>query len=163
MLIDRSCACRHPVRKAMHCRHQGPQLQRKQRSCGCSTITCIGQRDFPVARRSAPGDCGSSPCNKRLQKLRHTGIGHAVRGSDRADSSTEQLGASASAVPADDEGSSLDSPPTRLFSSLNETTLRHQPGSVLGAAALVAGTTVGAGILALPYATKVTGHGTRRA
>ena len=43
----------------------------------------------------------------------------------------------------------------RLFSNVNPATLRHEPGSVLGAAALVAGTTVGAGILALPYATRV--------
>lgn len=40
--------------------------------------------------------------------------------------------------------------PTRLFSNLNATTLQHEPGSFLGATALVAGTTVGAGILALP-------------
>lgn len=46
-------------------------------------------------------------------------------------------------------------PARRLFSALNPGTLRHEPGSVLGAAALVAGTTVGAGILALPYATQV--------
>lgn len=48
-------------------------------------------------------------------------------------------------------------PVSRLFSTLNPATLRHEPGSVLGAAALVAGTTVGAGILALPYATQVRG------
>lgn len=52
-----------------------------------------------------------------------------------------------------------DSPETasRLFSALNPATLQHEPGSVLGAAALVAGTTIGAGILALPYATQVRG------
>jgi tyrosine-specific transport protein len=37
--------------------------------------------------------------------------------------------------------------------------LRHAPGSVAGAAALVAGTTVGAGILALPAATAGVGFG----
>jgi tyrosine-specific transport protein len=44
---------------------------------------------------------------------------------------------------------------SRLFSNLVEdrNRLRHQPGSVLEAAALVAGTTVGAGILALPAVT----------
>ncbi|WP_231866999.1 MULTISPECIES: amino acid permease [unclassified Anabaena] len=44
---------------------------------------------------------------------------------------------------------------TRLFSrlELNENKLTHQPGSVLGSTALVAGTTVGAGILALPTVT----------
>ncbi len=36
--------------------------------------------------------------------------------------------------------------PTRLFSNLNPKTLKHEPGSVWGASALVAGTTVGAGI-----------------
>lgn len=45
-------------------------------------------------------------------------------------------------------------PPTRrLFSNLNPATLRHEPGTVWGAASLVAGTTVGAGILALPAVT----------
>ncbi len=41
---------------------------------------------------------------------------------------------------------------TRLFSNLelDGNKLSHQPGSVLGSTALVAGTTVGAGILALP-------------
>ena len=48
-------------------------------------------------------------------------------------------------------------PPTgRLFSNL-DTDLRHAPGSVAGAAALVAGTTVGAGILALPSVTAPVG------
>ena len=44
-------------------------------------------------------------------------------------------------------------PVTRLFSNLNPDTLKHEPGTVLGAAALVAGTTVGAGVLALPAVT----------
>ncbi len=44
---------------------------------------------------------------------------------------------------------------SRLFSNLvrDHNQLRHQPGNVLEAAALVAGTTVGAGILALPAVT----------
>jgi tyrosine-specific transport protein len=52
----------------------------------------------------------------------------------------------------------------RLFSSLKYSVLedgklsaRHAAGSVLGAAALVAGTTVGAGVLALPSATAAAG------
>lgn len=44
----------------------------------------------------------------------------------------------------------------RLWSNLNPQTLKHEPGSIFGAAALVAGTTVGAGILALPNITQVT-------
>lgn len=40
----------------------------------------------------------------------------------------------------------------RLFSNLNEATLRHEPGSLLAASILVSGTAVGAGILALPQA-----------
>lgn len=47
--------------------------------------------------------------------------------------------------------------PDRLFSTLNPDTLTHQPGTVWGAAALVAGTTVGAGILALPASTSEAG------
>lgn len=45
--------------------------------------------------------------------------------------------------------------PTRLFSNVALTAgqFRHQPGSVLGATALVAGTTIGAGVLALPAVT----------
>lgn len=47
------------------------------------------------------------------------------------------------------EGTSVPSSPGPLFSNLDES-LRHTPGNVLGAATLVAGTAVGAGILALP-------------
>jgi tyrosine-specific transport protein len=48
---------------------------------------------------------------------------------------------------------------TRLFSNLElyGNKLNHQPGSVLGSTALVAGTTVGAGILALPAVTLPSG------
>ncbi|MBD2358059.1 tyrosine transporter [Tolypothrix sp. FACHB-123] len=48
---------------------------------------------------------------------------------------------------------------TRLFSNLefDGKQLSHQPGSVLGSTALVAGTTVGAGILALPAVTLPSG------
>ena len=46
---------------------------------------------------------------------------------------------------------------TQLFSNLNPKTLRHEPGTVLGSALLVAGTTVGAGILALPAVTSDAG------
>lgn len=48
---------------------------------------------------------------------------------------------------------------TRLFShlELKENKLSHQPGSVLGSTALIAGTTVGAGILALPAVTLPSG------
>jgi len=44
------------------------------------------------------------------------------------------------------------SAPTRLFSNLIQDgqTFSHQPGSVLSSTALIAGTTIGAGILALP-------------
>lgn len=44
---------------------------------------------------------------------------------------------------------------TRLYSNLNPKTLKHEPGNILGSASLVAGTTVGAGILALPAITEV--------
>jgi tyrosine-specific transport protein len=48
---------------------------------------------------------------------------------------------------------------TRLFSNLElyENKLTHQPGSVLGSTAVVAGTTIGAGILALPAVTLPSG------
>lgn len=48
---------------------------------------------------------------------------------------------------------------TRLFSHLefDGNKLNHQPGSVLGSTALIAGTTVGAGILALPAVTMPSG------
>lgn len=48
---------------------------------------------------------------------------------------------------------------TRLFShiELDGNQLSHQPGSVLGSTALIAGTTVGAGILALPAVTLPSG------
>ncbi|MDJ0677784.1 MAG: aromatic amino acid transport family protein [Calothrix sp. MO_167.B42] len=50
-------------------------------------------------------------------------------------------------------------PPNRLFShvQLHENQLSHQPGSIWGSIALVAGTTVGAGILALPAVTLPSG------
>ncbi|MEL7246728.1 MAG: aromatic amino acid transport family protein, partial [Cyanobacteria bacterium J06573_2] len=48
---------------------------------------------------------------------------------------------------------------TRLFSNLSfdGNKLVHKPGSVLGSTALIAGTTVGAGILALPAVTLPSG------
>ncbi|RUS97592.1 tryptophan/tyrosine permease [Dulcicalothrix desertica PCC 7102] len=48
---------------------------------------------------------------------------------------------------------------TRLFSNIefNGDKILHQPGSVLGSTALIAGTTVGAGILALPTVTLPSG------
>ncbi|WP_413172973.1 amino acid permease [Anabaena azotica] len=48
---------------------------------------------------------------------------------------------------------------TRLFSHLefDGNKLNHQPGSVLGSTALIAGTTIGAGILALPAVTLPSG------
>ncbi len=48
---------------------------------------------------------------------------------------------------------------TRLFSNLElyGSKLSHQPGSILGSTALIAGTTVGAGILALPAVTLPSG------
>lgn len=49
--------------------------------------------------------------------------------------------------------------PQRLFSNVDPQTLQHRPGSVWGASALVAGTTVGAGVLALPAVTLPSGFG----
>nr|XP_011459446.1 PREDICTED: uncharacterized protein LOC101298677 isoform X4 [Fragaria vesca subsp. vesca] len=45
----------------------------------------------------------------------------------------------------------------RLFSNLNQTTLKREPGSLSSAVFLVAGTTVGAGILAIPAVTQESG------
>ncbi|GLC35572.1 hypothetical protein PLESTM_000338900 [Pleodorina starrii] len=44
-----------------------------------------------------------------------------------------------------------------LYSNLNPKTLAHEPGTLWGATLLVAGTTVGAGILALPAVTQASG------
>ncbi|GIL51085.1 hypothetical protein Vafri_7188 [Volvox africanus] len=44
-----------------------------------------------------------------------------------------------------------------LYSNLNPRTLAHEPGTIWGATLLVAGTTVGAGILALPAVTQESG------
>ncbi|KAM0867829.1 hypothetical protein ACQ4PT_041728 [Festuca glaucescens] len=51
------------------------------------------------------------------------------------------------------------SPPQleRLFSNVNQATMKHEPGSVIGSILLVAGTTVGAGILAIPAVTQEAG------
>ncbi|KAI3972084.1 hypothetical protein MKX01_022490, partial [Papaver californicum] len=45
----------------------------------------------------------------------------------------------------------------RLFSNLNQVTLKREPGSLISAILLVAGTTVGAGILAIPAVTQEAG------
>ncbi|KAL3530121.1 hypothetical protein ACH5RR_009443 [Cinchona calisaya] len=45
----------------------------------------------------------------------------------------------------------------RLFSNLNQSTLKREPGSLSSAIFLVAGTTVGAGILAIPAVTQEAG------
>uniref|UniRef100_A0A453ASI4 Amino acid transporter transmembrane domain-containing protein n=2 Tax=Aegilops tauschii subsp. strangulata TaxID=200361 RepID=A0A453ASI4_AEGTS len=51
------------------------------------------------------------------------------------------------------------SPPQleRLFSNVNKATMKHEPGSITGSVFLVAGTTVGAGILAIPAVTQEAG------
>jgi len=58
-----------------------------------------------------------------------------------------------------DERQPPDSPPQleRLFSNLNQATMEHEPGSLTSAIFLVAGTTVGAGILAIPAVTQEAG------
>ncbi|WVZ66983.1 hypothetical protein U9M48_016130 [Paspalum notatum var. saurae] len=58
-----------------------------------------------------------------------------------------------------DERRPLDSPqqPERLFCNLNQATMKHEPGSLTSAIFLVAGTTVGAGILAIPAVTQEAG------
>lgn len=48
---------------------------------------------------------------------------------------------------------------SKRWSNLDPGELVHRPGSVLGSAVLVAGTTIGAGILALPEVTKVSNIG----
>ncbi|KAL8200048.1 hypothetical protein R6Q57_011387 [Mikania cordata] len=45
----------------------------------------------------------------------------------------------------------------RLFSNLNRDTLQREPGNITGSVLLVAGTTVGAGILAIPAVTQEAG------
>ncbi|CAL5085281.1 unnamed protein product [Urochloa decumbens] len=45
----------------------------------------------------------------------------------------------------------------RLFSNLNKATMKHEPGSLTSSIFLVAGTTVGAGILAIPAVTQEAG------
>lgn len=45
----------------------------------------------------------------------------------------------------------------RLFSNLNQATMKREPGSVTSGILLVAGTTVGAGILAIPAVTQEVG------
>ncbi|BBN03966.1 tyrosine-specific transport protein [Marchantia polymorpha subsp. ruderalis] len=45
----------------------------------------------------------------------------------------------------------------RLFSNVNQATLQHEPGNLLSAVLLVAGTTIGAGILAIPAVTQDAG------
>ncbi|KAF3326217.1 Tyrosine-specific transport protein [Carex littledalei] len=45
----------------------------------------------------------------------------------------------------------------RLFSNVNQVTMKHEPGSVTSGIFLVAGTTVGAGILAIPAVTQDAG------
>ena len=47
----------------------------------------------------------------------------------------------------------------RLFSNLDAETLKHRPGNLVGSVSLVAGTTVGAGVLALPAVTEAAGYG----
>ncbi|KAL6896940.1 hypothetical protein ACP4OV_007512 [Aristida adscensionis] len=50
----------------------------------------------------------------------------------------------------------------RLFSNLNQATMKHEPGSLTSAILLVAGTTVGAGILAIPAVTEEAGEAYER-
>eukprot|EP00892_Ulva_mutabilis_P010671 jgi/Ulvmu1/7977/UM004_0210.1 len=63
-----------------------------------------------------------------------------------------------SATESGPEKTDLRTYPRRRWSNLNRS-LQHSPGSLIGSATLIAGTTIGAGILALPAATKEAGFG----
>jgi tyrosine-specific transport protein len=64
----------------------------------------------------------------------------------------QQVGTQPVSFP-DDDGRRVE----RMFSNLNEVSLKHEPGSLVSAVLLIAGTTVGAGILAIPSVTQESG------
>ena len=77
---------------------------------------------------------------------------------ERSGSGNSSSGAAAPTSTTPEPGTGDDAPTSsgqRLFSNLDPKTFAHQPGSVWGATLMVAGTTVGAGILALPAVTQV--------
>ncbi|GAQ79764.1 Tryptophan or tyrosine transporter protein [Klebsormidium nitens] len=73
---------------------------------------------------------------------------------DASTSEIDQLIESSDGKSEKAEGRSVSA---RLWSNVNGGTLRHEPGSLVGAILLVAGTTVGAGILAIPAVTQDAG------
>ena len=105
-----------------------------------------------------PSTSETYPCRSGISSISHTGRPIAtwrLRGGCAP--RQPAIGRwSCKAVPSEPESDRADAVPAdRLYSTLDPQTLAHQPGSVFGAAALVAGTTVGAGILALPHTTEV--------
>ena len=146
------------MRCASHSDSSQPRISSRSNVITYQRIPCSAFR--PALRlRSPPAWHDGLTCNRRDPRSPDRGVQRASGGTEQASGSKELADAPAGTVPpaaADSPGTdSQESSAQRLFSNLNERTLRHEPGSVLGAAALVAGTTVGAGILALPYATKV--------
>ena len=113
-------------------------------------------------RQSRP--CGAADtCRRRCQRQ---AVGRQQPARVCASGEPPQGGRIPAAGPSSSSGGGSPSSSTvegqgsfRLFSSLNPDTLKHEPGTVLGAAALVAGTTVGAGILALPAVSSASGFG----
>jgi len=76
-----------------------------------------------------------------------------VAGKEATEAAGTGIGADAGADGAEEDSAGAGAPTTpRLWSNLNvqQAPFRHAPGSLPGAIALVAGTTVGAGMLALP-------------
>ena len=96
----------------------------------------------------------SKPHGRLLDSAFRT-AGSKRRANLRRDSTRRRVQKSENDVAVSKEIQSTTGRTQRLWSNLDPETLKHEPGNVFGAAALVAGTTIGAGILALPAVTQV--------
>ncbi|KAI4967656.1 tyrosine-specific transport protein-like isoform X1 [Hordeum vulgare subsp. vulgare] len=107
-----------------------------------AALQCCPLLSSPLASSVSP------PSSVRTPAVSRTGEARRRRRLQRCRCSQSAEGRSPGSSPPQLE---------RLFSNVNKATMKHEPGSITGSIFLVAGTTVGAGILAIPAVTQEAG------
>lgn len=104
----------------------------------------------PITKIKNPNFCIGFPKVNDAATLTHPFVDSSLRDSVKCFSQEEKQ-----QLVQEDYGKAYEF--ERLFSNLNQATLKREPGSLSSAIFLVAGTTIGAGILAIPAVTQESG------
>ncbi|GIM03080.1 hypothetical protein Vretimale_7886, partial [Volvox reticuliferus] len=114
------------------------------------TMHCVSYRRLATngnhQRHPKLGNHKCFPVRRRLKERKYTRHVSRVRLDEETDSAI-------ASTTATERTATI----ATLYSNLNPLTLAHEPGTLWGATLLVAGTTIGAGILALPAVTQESG------